>query len=120
MSTLSLPHTRRYGFDCVFLDFFASSGFSTRMKTKQISNDIFFTTNSLFSLFFLGKKHKSRKQNNTLTSEKNSLTEEIERALENLQSSDKKNPKKLYKEMRTLPIFFALFSPFLGETLGPL
>lgn len=52
MSTLSLPHTRRYGFDCVFLDFFASSGFGTRIKTKEISNDIFFTTNTLFCLFF--------------------------------------------------------------------
>jgi hypothetical protein len=53
MSTLSLPHTRRHGFDCVFLDFFASSGFSTSIKTKQISNNnIFFTTNTLFSLFF--------------------------------------------------------------------
>jgi hypothetical protein len=55
MSTLSLPHTRRYGFDCVFLDFFASSGFGTRIKTKEISNDIFFTTNTLFSLCFLVK-----------------------------------------------------------------
>ncbi len=52
MSTLSLPHTRRHGFDCVFLDFFASSGFSTSIKTKQISNNIFFTTNTLFSLSF--------------------------------------------------------------------
>lgn len=55
MSTLSLRHTLRYGFDCVFLDFFASSGFGTRIKTKLISNDIFFTRNTLFSLFFLVK-----------------------------------------------------------------
>lgn len=106
MSTLSLPHTRRHGFDCVFLDFFASSGFSTHIKTKQISNNIFFTSNTLFSLFFFfGKKHKSRKQNNTLTSEKNSLTEEIERALEDLQSSEKK-PKKALQRQEDFAHFF--------------
>lgn len=118
MSTLSLPHTRRHGFDCVFLDFFASSGFSTHIKTKQISNNIFFTTNTLFSLFFFfGKKHKSRKQNNTLTSEKNSLTEEIERALEDLQSSEKK-PKKALQRQEDFAHFFLpfFFFPSWGDS----
>ncbi len=116
MSTLSLPHTRRHGFDCVFLDFFASSGFSTSIKTKQISNNnIFFTTNTLFSLFFFfGKKHKSRKQNNTLTSEKISLTEEIERALEDLQSSEKKPKKALQRQEDFAHLFCLFFFPSWG------
>jgi hypothetical protein len=80
---------------------------------------IFSSQRTLFFLSFFGKKHKSRKQNNTLTSEKNSLTEEIERALEDLQGSEEK-PKKTLQRKEDIAHFFCLFFFFLGETLGPL
>jgi hypothetical protein len=78
---------------------------------------IFSSQRTLFFLsFFFGKKHKSRKQNNELTSEKNSLTEEIERALEDLQSSQEKTQKHFTKKGGHCPFFLPFSWPSWGDS----